>query len=114
MKFEFHYLWYGAVVLGFVGLFQGWTWVDAWFPMFALAMAQLSRIRSGKPETLLDRSFKSSRVERLAIGSVFVVVLGITGWFVYLKYVWGPANERAGVQEYLDARAKKLESERSK
>ena len=114
MKFPWHYLWYGATIVGFAGLFLGWNWVDPWFPMFTVAMAQLSRIRSGHPETIFDKTFKSGRLEKLAAGSILLMMIVITGWFLYLKYVSFPANDRAGVEEYLKEREKLLEQEHTK
>lgn len=115
MKRFWYFFWYAAALAGLVGLWAGWSWFsDPWFPMFCIAMAQVVRLRSGLPETFLDKTFQSNRAEKLAVTSILVIVVGVSGWAAYLKYVWGPENERQGVQEYLDARAKKLEEERGK
>lgn len=115
MKFYWHHFWYLMVLVGLAGLVFGWTAFDPWFPMFAVAMAQLSRLRSGLPETWLDKIFSGShRAQLIGALSVVVVLSGITAYAAWVIYFDIPRNDRASVQEYLKDREAYLQQERSK
>lgn len=110
MKLHWHHVWYLAAILGIAGLWLDWSWFrDPWFPMFCLASAQLARYRSGLPLSWIDRAWQSRGLEKFAVASIVLLMVAITGWFYYVKLVWGPANERAGIQEYLNARKAQME-----
>ncbi len=105
MKKYAHLLWYALGLLSLAGLWLHWDWAsEPLFPLVCFLSGRLTRHELRLQPTIFDRPFENRWMEKFAIGSIAVMMLTITGWFLYVKYVWGPANERAGVQEYLDAR----------
>jgi hypothetical protein len=114
MKRYAHYPFYAAAAVSVVGMFMQWEWVkgawDGWFPAWAVAVGELIRVRNNIEAGVVEKVSKN--FQRFAVASIVLLFVGMGGWFAYLKYVWGPANERAGVQEYLDARDKQLREQR--
>lgn len=97
--------WYALAGVSLVGLWLGWSWFsEPLWPLVCILTGRLSRYELKLEPTVFDRAFKSRWLERFAMGSIAAMMIGITGWFLYLKYVSGPAAERAGVAEYLQAR----------
>ncbi len=105
MKRYFHLAWYALAVVCLAGLWAGWDWFrEPMFPLVCVLSGRLTKYELQGKTTFIDRPFERRWMEKFAVASIIAVMVGITGWFYYVKYVWAPANERAGVQEYLDAR----------
>lgn len=101
---KIHYLFYAAAMLSVAGMWLDWHWVkgtfDGWFPMFAVVAGQLTRLRTGAPETILDRAFKSQRAEKMALASLVLIGLGITAWALLLIYVYHPMKDAESIEQY--------------
>ncbi len=119
MKFHQHYIFYLAAVISIVGMLLGWEWVkgsiDGWFPMFAAAMGEITRLRNGVPAGWLEHNMQRSRKLTFVVVALPVLWFAAIGAYgAYLVYVKHPADNQAGIEEYLEARAKNLEMERNK
>ena len=109
MKKYWHFIWYAAGFGGLAGLWLHASWSQGpWFPWFAFTMAELTKLQNGIRGGWLDRAFSTSGMTKFAIGSSLAVMIAVTGWIYYFKYVAGPAMDRQGVAEYLQERDRLL------
>lgn len=102
---RWHWLWYLTAMICVAGMWLDWGWVkawglDGWFPLFCVVTGQLVRSRSGLPPDIFDRAFQSMKAERLAIGSILLLVFGISIWVAWLNYVEMPRSRAESIEEF--------------
>lgn len=99
-----HYGFYAAALVSVAGMWLDWGWVkgtvDGWFPMAAVLMGQLTRIRNGLEPDVFDRAFQSRVIEKFAIASLVLFSLGIAGWYAYLVNVKFPKDRAESVEQF--------------
>lgn len=99
-----HHAFYGAALISVAGMWLQWDWVkgtfDGWFPLAAVLMGQLTRIRNGLEPDAFDRAFKSRAIEKTFLASLVVFGLGIAGWYAYLVRIKIPRDRAESVEQF--------------
>lgn len=95
---------YAAALVSVAGMWLEWDWVkgtfDGWFPLTAVLMGQLTRIRNGLEPDIFDRAFKSHFLEKTFVTSLMIFGLGIAGWYAYLVKVKFPKDRADSIEQF--------------